>query len=68
VSKKLGNTQLIVLQDLERFGAWYEGCGWTWNNASGTTRIMESLFKRGLVTKEVGKGPYPRVTYTLKED
>jgi hypothetical protein len=65
--KKLGAIQQQVLKDMGEYGEWYEGCGWTWNTASGTTRIMESLLKRGLVTKEVGKEPYPRVTYTRKD-
>lgn len=49
----MGETQRDVLRSLAKphRGFWYSGCGWLWNTKSGTTKIMESLLKRGLVTK-----------------
>jgi hypothetical protein len=49
--RPLGETQQAVLKSLSREGFWFDGCGWLWDNRSGTTKIMESLLKRGLVTK-----------------
>lgn len=69
--RPLGETQKDVLRSLRNHrGFWYEGCGWLWNTISGTTKIMESLYKRGLVSKsdhvwESGKRT-PR--YDLTED
>jgi hypothetical protein len=55
-----------VLNSLKRNGGyWYSGCGWMWDNKSGTTKIMESLLKRGLVTKATVLGA---TRYTLKEE
>jgi hypothetical protein len=74
--KQLGKTQASVLAALKRHGGgWYDGCGWVWSNYSETTRLMESLVKRGLVAKseiEVGGhfgGPkFNRAMYRLKEE
>jgi hypothetical protein len=68
--KKLGTTQQSVFEELQRSGGWYEGCGWNWDTNSNTTRIMESLVKRGLVTKTVSKqGLFPWVVvYTAKKE
>ena len=50
---KLGINQQGVLDSLHQHGGfWQSGCGWLWDTDSGTTRIMESLLKRGLVTRE----------------
>jgi DNA-binding PadR family transcriptional regulator len=32
-------------------GAWWAGCGWNWGSSSQTVRVLESLVRRGLVTK-----------------
>ena len=50
---KLGINQQGVLDSLRQHrGFWQAGCGWLWDTDSNTTRIMESLVKRGLVTRE----------------
>lgn len=52
---KLGTTQLGVLKCLsERQRGWVDGpygSGWVWGTQSGTRRTLESLVKKGLVTK-----------------
>lgn len=51
----LGTEQRAFLQTLVEHGYWYGGgygCGWTWRSPSTTERLCESLFRRGLVTKE----------------
>lgn len=53
VVRPLGDNQKSVLRALARHGSWHEGCGWTWNGAYGTRRIMEALRKRGLVTRRL---------------
>lgn len=52
--RPLGATQRSVLESLVRNGHWHSffTCGWVWDNASNTTRIMESLVRRGLAQKE----------------
>lgn len=49
----MGETQREVLRSLAKpsRGFWYSGCGWLWDTPSGTRKIMETLLKRGLVTK-----------------
>ena len=49
--KPMGKTQTEVLRCLHKHGWWSNGCGWIWGNASATTRILESLVKRGLATR-----------------
>ena len=51
MGRPLGKTQRQVLKSLNEHnsGMWYTGCGWYWDNWSGTKRIMESLQRRGLV-------------------
>ncbi len=52
--KELGEVQRLVLRSLHEHGFWSTtGCGWLWDTNSGTTRIMESLVRRGLATKTV---------------
>jgi hypothetical protein len=60
--------------------SWYDGCGWVWTTAKETTKILESLHRRGLVEKTVthimptrlgrryaiGR-EHDRVTYSLTE-
>jgi hypothetical protein len=51
--RKLGEVQQGVLRSLREFGYWIpEHSGWVWDNTSGTQRVLESLVKRGLVTKQ----------------
>lgn len=50
---KLGVNQRDMLETLrEHGGCWQEGCGWVWDDTYGTRRILESLLKHGLVTRE----------------
>lgn len=52
---KLGTNQLGVLKCLqERERGFVDGpygSGWVWGTQSGTKKILESLVKKGLVTK-----------------
>jgi hypothetical protein len=48
----LGKRQQVVLRYLGERREWYGGCGWHWGTYSETVRLMESLVRRGLVTKE----------------
>lgn len=48
VVQRLGRLQKELYRCLIEHGSWYEGCGWIWDNFSTTTRILESLVKRGL--------------------
>jgi hypothetical protein len=57
MARKLGKTQAAVLKCLQRHGRYYPGCGWYWNNTSGTIRILESLVRRGLVVKDPDLDP-----------
>lgn len=50
---KLGRNQLSVLLALWEHTEWYPGCGWIWDNQSGTERILLSLMKKGLAVREV---------------
>jgi hypothetical protein len=44
----------MVLQSLREHGSWSDRwCGWLWDTTSGTTRILETLVKRGLARKVV---------------
>lgn len=48
----LGERQRLCLEEMRRYGDRYApGCGWAWENHSTTVTIMESLVRRGLVTK-----------------
>lgn len=50
-SRKLGRVQASVLKVLLERGT-YPGT-WHWQNSSTTTKTLESLLKRGLVTTEL---------------
>lgn len=80
MSRPLGKTQLAVLHSMTRRhydSTWYVGCGWLWSTPSETTKLMESLVKRGLVDKTVvhmpanplryNKAPYDRTVYTIND-
>jgi hypothetical protein len=49
--RKLGDNQRITLQSLLEHRGWSPGCGWVWNNYSGTVRLLDSLVRRGLAAK-----------------
>ncbi len=52
---------------LHQHQRWYAGCGWVWDNVSGTERLLKSLERRGLVQSRVAKGLLncESATYTL---
>ena len=52
----LGQTQKDLLNCLGERGSWHPGCGWIWSNPSTTTRILNSLVRRGLVSVETVRG------------
>lgn len=59
--RPLGETQIRVLDSLARHnGSWWPACGWIWTSTSETVRLMESLLRRGLVSKREMEGPYGR--------
>jgi len=62
--RALGSDQLSCLRGLCEYGYWevHFTCGWTYGNCSHTTRIMNSLVRRGLATCAV-VAPY-RTAYT----
>lgn len=51
MTRPLGETQQDVLRSLYKHARneWYLGCGWLWDTPSNTTKIMNSLERRGLV-------------------
>jgi hypothetical protein len=57
MTRKLGRIQELVLDALRRHGKWTSDytCGWTWNGAHRTGKIMESLVRKGYATKEATK-------------
>ena len=67
-SRPLGKTQAALMESLTHHGYWRRGCGWVWDTESGTLRILDSLVKRGLVTrtdetKDGYYGQYQVTTY-----
>lgn len=51
--RPLGENQAYALKCLTEHnaGTWYPGAGWIWANLSTTVRLLDSLVKRGLVTR-----------------
>ena len=47
----LGRIQKQVLDRLKEYGSWKSGVAWNWDTDSNTARILESLVRRGLVTR-----------------
>lgn len=45
---KVGKNQLLVLCALNKHHGWHPGCGWAWNNYSGTVKILDSLVARDM--------------------
>lgn len=46
-----GKVQQHMLYRLRESGQWYAGCGWYWGCHSETVRVMDSLVRKGLVTR-----------------
>lgn len=61
MARPLGENQRHALKVLAEHngGTWYPGAGWIWTNVSTTVRLLDSLVKRGLATKEIRR--YERV-------
>ena len=56
--RPLGGTQQEVLRSLRNHGYWhYSRCGWYWDTLGNTEKVLDSLVRRGLVTKD-GDGFY----------
>lgn len=53
---RLGSTQRSVLQSLADHNGWYAGCGWYWDTAQGTSKILNGLANHGVVM--VSDGAY----------
>lgn len=52
-----GNQRNVLVFLLERSGTWHSGSAWVWGTTSQTERIMQSLVRKGLVTKTAsGRG------------
>jgi len=54
--RPLGRTQQKVYDALVRHKVWHVNCGWVWDTVRGTAQIMESLVRRGVVTKQTELG------------
>lgn len=64
---RLGKTQRWCLMEMaKRRDGWYPGCGWVWDNWSGTDRIMASLARRGLVER-TGTGTQGYGVYSITD-
>lgn len=66
----LGEVQIYCLKSMAENsgGKWSAGCGWLWDNPSGTARVMLSLWRRGLVDLYgIDTGDPQRNTYVLNE-
>lgn len=48
---QMGDRQRAVLRALREHGGWSKRCGWVWTTERETELILESLVKRGLVSK-----------------
>ena len=73
MSRALGENQRHALRCLaeRNGGTWYPGAGWVWSNVSSTVRLLDSLVRRGLATKEMRRyeripEDYPHYTITDK--
>lgn len=69
-TRPLGKTQISILSALHEHKGWSRGCGWIWDTEGNTERLLESLVKRGLVTKVTRAYQNPfghRSTYTRYE-
>lgn len=80
--RKLGRVQSKVLEALIEYKRWeYHGrgnellCGWIWETYEGTHKTMESLHKKGLVsrmkvgdTKIVVYRPYSHASEHIRKD
>lgn len=51
-TSRLGKIQTACLAALKRNRHYYPGCGWIWSGHRTTTRILDGLVARGLVTTE----------------
>ena len=77
MARKLGAVQRDCLKILARedhrilgltSGSWHIDCGWIWDTASRTERVMESLAERGLVdVKTEITRTWTRKTYTIND-
>ncbi|KPL28081.1 MAG: hypothetical protein AMJ72_05415 [Acidithiobacillales bacterium SM1_46] len=57
MTRYLGERQQDCLDGLDVFKSWSRrDRRWTWSTPSETTRIFESLVRRGLVTKTIEDG------------
>lgn len=50
---RLGRVQKEVLRCLISHGEWHKHCGWVWTSHVGTTKLCESLVRRGVATEIV---------------
>lgn len=58
--RPLTDKQKSCLRTMRDRDGWYWGCGWMWDNRSGTIAILDGLVKRGLAEVEyLGKRTPP---------
>lgn len=66
--RALTDKQRAILGTMRDKHGWYWGCGWMWDNRSGTIAILDGLVSRGLAEvqpADVRVAPYePRYTLT----
>jgi hypothetical protein len=60
VATVLGKDQRGALRSLmaHNSGRWTTRCGWVWGNNGGTSRILRSMVKYGLVEEEASGDGY----------
>ena len=69
MARPLGKVQKQVLKSLQEHGRWLDHrglAGWVWDTYTNTKRIMDSLVKRGLASRE-GDTYYPKETQEMTE-
>lgn len=54
--RKLSPTQISVLRSMLHYGHWNPQASWTWGGVGNTKRSLDSLVKRGFVSKPVDDG------------
>lgn len=71
-TRPLGKTQSALLATMRGLNQtfWHEDCGWHWDGKHRTAQLLDSLVRRGVMTKteeDIG-GRRFRNVYRLKEE
>jgi len=70
MTRKLGKIQKELLKSLKMHNYWHCACGWVWDTPSGTERILETLVRRGLVSRKEERvnDRHTRMVYRLVDN